>query len=125
MAKSRAELRTSIFKSENLQPKTEVVTFFGEEVEVRQPSMNTILNFRNADEADRKTQMVDMLIEYVFVPGTNEKVFETADKDQLLQMPFGQDMTGLQAAISRLTNVDLQTSAKAKNSDGTDSSSTS
>ena len=122
--KSRSELRSAIFSSTSLQPAKVLVDFFGEKVEIRQPSVDTILNFRNAAEGDRKGMLVDMLITYVYVPGTDEKLFELADRDMIMAMPWGADLSRLQKAINQLTDVNLGEVEAEGNSDGTGSSST-
>lgn len=113
--KTRDAVRSSIFRSENLKPKSKVITFFGEEIEVRQPNVNTILDFRSSKDADQKSRMVDMLITYCYVPETDERVFEEGDKDSLLSMPFGTDFTSLQMAMSELTDVKLVEAEAVKN----------
>jgi hypothetical protein len=115
MAKSRAELRSSIFSSTNTKPKSKLVDFFGEQIEVRQPKVGVVLDLRNAGEKNIKQMLISTLIQYCYVPGTDEKVFEEADEDQLMEMPFGEDLTRLQTAISELTNVNIQADDAAKN----------
>lgn len=86
--------------------KTIMVTVFGEEVEVRQPTLEAILRTQSTS-TDLKTRSVDMIIEYTFVPGTNEHVFETTDRDVILGWPFGTDIIALQDAIAELTGIDV------------------
>lgn len=114
--KTRDQLREAIFRSENLKPKSKIVKFFGEDIEVRQPSVDTVLDFRNSDEIDKKQRMVGMLIAYCFVPETDERLFEDGDAADLLQMPFGGDFTALQKAMSELTDVKLVEDEAVKNS---------
>lgn len=119
MAKSRNEIRSAIFSGVNAKPKSKTIKFFGEDVEVRQPDMKTILDYRDANQEDRRKAMVNMIITYVYVPGSQEKVFDTADEEGLLAMPFGADYTRLQKTISELTDVNLAVEETTKNSDGT------
>lgn len=121
--KSRADLRASIFSSKNSTPKSLEVEFFGEPIEIRQPSVDSILNLKQAVEQDagdaaqvnRTAQMVNMIILYSYVPGTDEHVFEDGDLDQMRSMPFGEDFMRVQQAISKLTNVDLNVRSAEKN----------
>lgn len=100
---SRDELRSKLLSSH--APKHEMLTIFGVEVEFRQPTLEAILSAR--DNEDVKQRTVDMIIQYAYVPGTDEKVFEPADRDQILRWPFGEDMIKVQQAITRLTGVDV------------------
>jgi len=44
----------------------------------------------------------------VFVPGTDEHVFEEADRETMYQMPFGEDLVNLNRVISRLSGVNIE-----------------
>ena len=110
---SRDELRAQIFSSESRKPEAKVIEFFGSEVEVRQPSLSTILGAQTGNKSERDTIIV-MIIDQTFVPGTNEKVFESADRDQLVSMPYGTDMNRMSRALNELT--DLATDAAEGNS---------
>lgn len=117
---NRDAIRSAIFSGTNMKPKSKVIDFFGQSIEIKQLDLNTILDFRSG-ESTTKERMVATIISYAFVPGTENRVFEEADKDNLLQMPFGPDFQRLQAAITELTSVDLGTKEATKNSKGTDS----
>lgn len=118
---TRDQIREQIFRAESMLPKTKAVSFFGADIEVRQPDVETILDYRDAaaQKRDTKEQMVQMLITYCYVPGTDEKVFEEGDADSLLKMPFGGDFTRLQVAMSELSDVKLVEEAATKNSEET------
>lgn len=107
-ATARNELRSKLLSSH--KPKSEMVEVFGVEVELRQPTLEAILGAR--DTADAKQRTVDMIIQYAYVPGTDEQVFEPADRDQILRWPFGEDMLKVQQAITRLTGVDVSEAEK-------------
>lgn len=123
MSEVRDKLRGLIFSGENTKPKSEEVTFFGAQIEVRQPAVGLILDMRNAG-TDQKTQMVTMLTTYCFVPGTDEHVFEEGDLDSLMALPWGSDFQKLQKVVASLTNLEVTQAAVTKNSDETASSST-
>ena len=59
------------------------------------------------NDDDRKAAMVDMIIEYAYVPGEQDRVFEDADMDTLLSMPWGEDFVRVNDAISKLTGLDI------------------
>lgn len=99
---SRDQIRASIF---NTKPKSEFINIFGCDVELRQPSLGNILEAQTKD--DRRAAIVDMIIDYCYVPGTNEKVFEAADAEGILTLPYGEDLSKINDAIARLTNIDV------------------
>jgi hypothetical protein len=115
----RNALRAAIFAAKNKQVKSKVITLFDQEVEIRQPTVGQVT--RMADRKDKISAIVAVMIEYCFVPGTEEKVFEPSDKDQLLDMPTGQWLTDMNAAIEELTGVNVK--ATEKNSEETSSDS--
>lgn len=120
-ANTRDGIRGAIFSSDKLKPQTKVIEFFGQNIEIRQPDLRTILSISAGN--DRQSAMVDMIIAYAFVPGTEEKIFEEADKDSLLSIPFGQDFQRLQKAITAMTDVNMLTADTEKNSAATPSTS--
>lgn len=113
----RKQLRDKIFTSDRAKPKSETLEFFGADVELRQPTIGRILDLRDAAKEDSKFAAMQMIIEYTYVPGTNERVFDEADLDALLGMPFGEDMTRMHQAIAKLTNINVE--GLAKNSEET------
>ncbi|KKN66738.1 hypothetical protein LCGC14_0468490 [marine sediment metagenome] len=88
------------------KPKIEMVTLFGEDVELRQPSFGSMLDAREI--ADTKTRTIEMIVQYAFVPGTNERIFEDTDRDVILGWPFGEDVLEIQNAIARLSGIDIE-----------------
>ena len=87
--------------------KTKIVEFFGQEIELRQPSMEVIMNMQ-ASEGDRAASMANMIINYSYVPGTLERIFEEADAEALTALPFGADVQRIQRAINELTSLDIK-----------------
>lgn len=74
--------------------KSEVVEFSGVEVEIRQPSHKRRRELlKKARDKNGDVDPLDFLvwatIENVFVPGTDETVFEEGDYDQLIEQPTG------------------------------------
>jgi len=102
MSTKRNELRAKLLGSAP-KPKSELVTLFGAEVELRQPTLATIMEM--SDEVDSKQRSVDMFLRYAYVPGTNELVFEKTDAAVILAWPFGDDILAMQQAIGRLTGL--------------------
>lgn len=95
----RDRIRGAVFGA---KPKSEVFTFFGEQVEIRQPSLGIILEQRQASSDE---QTFNMLLNYTFVPGTVEKVFEQADIDALRNVPFGEDMNNFTTKMQKLLGL--------------------
>lgn len=98
----RDAIRAAFF---NLKPVHKLIEFNGMEMELRQPPMEAVM--LAAEKEDRKATLTYMLINYCYVPGTEEKVFEAADADAIGQVPFGKDWINLSTAIADLTSVDM------------------
>lgn len=105
---TRDELRTKILS--DYKPKSEVIKFMGAQVEVHQPSLRALLD--SQDKGSTADKMIDMIINFVFVPGTKEHIFETADKESLLNMPWNEDIAELQNVIGRLSGIDVEAAVK-------------
>jgi hypothetical protein len=103
-APTRDEIRAKLLGKTPLA-KSKMITLFGMELELKQPTLEAILKTR--DTEDNTARAVDMIIEYAFVPGTDEHVFESADREMMLRWPFGKDLTDLNEAIAELTGVDI------------------
>ncbi len=101
---TRDDLRNALLGSAP-KPESQVIMLFGVEVELRQPNLASIMKARA--EGDDTTRAIDMIIEYAYVPGTDEHVFETADRDTIKTWPFGKDLANLNAVIAELTGVDI------------------
>lgn len=112
---SRDELRKAIF-SEKVE--SEVVELpNGQQIEVRDSSAGDMIDA--VEVKDLKARMVRMLIMCCYVPGTDEKVFEDADKDSLMSLPSGGTYRKLIEAISKRANID-ERAAEAGNDSGQD-----
>lgn len=99
---TRDAIRSAAFGT---KPESETITIFGQKVEVRQPDVGTIVDAQSAE--DRKDMIVNMLINYTYVPGTNEHIFTWEDKNSILAMPVGRWFNQLNEAINRLTDIDI------------------
>jgi hypothetical protein len=108
MTTARDELRQRILASR--KPKSELVSFFGDSIELRQPTLHDILKIRQASEDERNAAIINTLVDYAYVPGTDEKLFEEADADAFLAMPFGADFQRVTEVLSKLTDIDFKAS---------------
>lgn len=103
-APTRDELRKAIVGARHA-PAREIVTLFGMEIELRQPTLASILKSREEDDEQRR--ITDVFINYAYVPGTDEHVFEDGDRDVILGWPFTEELVEVQLVIAKLTGVDM------------------
>lgn len=102
-SEARNILRGALLSGSHLARKRYPLDFFGQKIEIVQPSVSDVAKLsegRTAGEVN--ISLVDVLIDYAYVPGTNEKVFEVGDKDILKELPFGPEMTALSELLSEL-----------------------
>ena len=102
---TRDELR-AILIGNKVKPEFELITIFGVEVEFRQPSFGDLMKVREI--GDEGTRAVEMIIQYAYVPGTNDRVFEDSDRDIILGWPFGKDLVKVNSVIAKLTGIDIE-----------------
>lgn len=102
-AMTRAEIRAALFS--HTEP-GEMGSLYGIPVELRAPDLDTVLDFQMSDANNRKQMSANMLIRYVYVPGTMEHVFDDEDVDQILKMPFNKDLKKLMEQITALLGVE-------------------
>ncbi len=108
-APTRDEIRAALIGSRP-PGDSRMIELWGMEIELRQPTLEAILKTR--DTGSTVERAVDMIIEYAYVPGTDDHVFEDTDKPQILRWPFGKDLQKLNEAIAELTGVDIETAVK-------------
>ncbi len=101
----RDKIRGQIFSAENRKTKSEIITFYGAEIEVRQPLVAQIVD---GDAEEGRAGIVDSLLKYAYVPHTEEKVFDAADVDALMTMPFSRDFGRFAETFQKLTNIDIK-----------------
>lgn len=99
----RDEIRAAILASDNLKRKTVPLKFFGAEIELRQPTTGDII--RATEGGTNRFTLVNVLLDYAYVPGTDEKVFEEGDVEHLKSLPYNEDMKSLTQAIETFTNI--------------------
>lgn len=99
---TRDDLRATIFGNKKFAKET--VNFFGVDIELRQPSLAQIIAAR---AEDAQVGIINILVQYAYIPGTDEHVFEDTDADGLKSMPFGVDFLNVNAALEKLTSVNI------------------
>lgn len=92
-----------------------ILEVFDVRIEMRQPSLEEVLG--KEIEGDMKAQTAFFVINYCYVPGTDIKIFEPADKPQILKWPFGKDYLKVQEAINDLMGIDIAAEETALNDD--------
>ena len=102
---TRDQIRSAML---DVKPVTNLVPFGNVMVAITQPSIAEILDMQEQAKENNKGAMVNMIITYVRVPGTNEKVFDDTDYDGLVSTPFSSDISNLLAAFSKLTGVTVK-----------------
>jgi hypothetical protein len=94
---SRLELRNAIL---NAKADSEFVDAFGVRIEIRYPTLEDLLQYRNASDDDRL--MARAIINNCYDPESGERIFEDADADVLMTQKFTPDMRKLNAAINKI-----------------------
>lgn len=79
------------------------LTLQGVPVDLREPSVGVVIDSQT--DEDRKRAFAQMLIRYVYPRGGAEPLFEEADIDNLLELPFNKEMQDLNQAINKMIGV--------------------
>lgn len=98
---SRQRIREAILNS---KPEQEIVEAFGERIEIRYPTLEGLLQYRDAQNDDRL--MARAIVNNCYDPVSGERIFEEADIDMLMGLTFSADMRKLNAAINRVLGGD-------------------
>lgn len=113
MSKSRNDIRAAMFSQERKKAASEEITLFGEKVELRQPTLAQVNRLARASANDTKVpHVVRVLIEYCYIPGTDEKVFEEGDANMLAEMPSGSWLNDFNTALEKLAGVNVKEAEK-------------
>lgn len=103
MSELRDKIRANVLGA---KPKEKLIPdFYGSAVVIRQPALGVVLSMRKTEE---ESQIARMLIDYTFVPDTSEKVFEEADAEALLGVPFGPEMKEFMDAINEILGLEIK-----------------
>lgn len=101
---TRDAIRSKVL-GETHKPKSKVVEFFGTQVEIRQPTLGSIIEAQSSE--DPKRGIIEILLNRTFVPGTDDRVFDDADEAVLRNLPFGEDLIRVSQALSELSDVNF------------------
>lgn len=98
----RDQLRSSIL--EGMHGDRISATLSGQEIEIRSPSLADIVDLQQED--NKAVSFARMLIAYAYVPGTDERLFEAADEEKLINLPFNDELRKLTSAMNKMLGVD-------------------
>lgn len=108
---TKDEIRSRFLSS---KPTSRIITLAdGDEVEIRQPKVGPQLDLATIE--DQKQRMLRMFVDNVYMPGTNERVFEEGDYAALVELPAAGDYQKIMAALTDLMDLNKATAAAAKN----------
>jgi hypothetical protein len=93
---ARDKIRAKVLSE---QIKRVIVEIEGTQIEVRQMSVGQMLDSISVE--DGKARMAQYLIDCCFVPGTEDKVFDSADLDVLMAMPAGGYYAVIMAEVNK------------------------
>ena len=108
-ALSRDEARTKVLSTAKRQFKRVELNIWGVDVEFRQPKIREILNVGDFNAED---MLLHMLVNFIYLRGTDERLFEEGDKESLKDMPFDPSLTQLTEAIGELTGANVEDAEK-------------
>jgi hypothetical protein len=100
---SRDDIRNAILDLGS-KGESEVIHVFGVDVEIRTPSLEDLLQYRDAEKDD--TIMARAIANNCYVPGTEERVFEDADLPSIMKLKFTKDMRRLNKAVTDVLGGD-------------------
>ena len=112
---ARDLLRTKLLSSKSMQRQRIPVKLFGQDIEILTPTVARITAM--GEDTDSKTNLVDLLLEFCYVPGTEDLVFEEGDRDVLNVAPFDSSMQRVVEVIN--TMLGLRPEEVLKNSEAT------
>ena len=107
--KTRDSILQGIF-SKGSRFKRKRIKFMGEEIDIRQPTLSQIMDV--TDNMSDQDRVIATLIEYAYVPGTDEKVFDETHKEMLMGLPFNDDFTEVSNAVVELSTSDAKVAEK-------------
>lgn len=106
-ANTRDSLRRVLLGTK--ERKREKITIFGTELELVQQTLGEVLSM---DTSDTKNSVVDILIRTCYIPGTNERVFEESDKDEILNWPMDSWLPNVTSAVEKLNGINVEDARK-------------
>lgn len=106
--------RAAILQQSN-RVKTIRLQFFGRDIDIRQPTLGEIMDFRVRGATDEGAAAVDMVMRFTYKAGTNQRLFEETDRELLKGLPFDENFRRVTDVITKLMGVDVQIEEQEKN----------
>jgi len=98
----------------NAQIKKKLLSFHGVDIELRQPTLRSLIATQNQLEGTDNSQLLAAaVIENSYDPKTGEKVFEDSDLETLLDLGYDAELSTIIEVMSAFINP--QTPDKVKN----------
>lgn len=97
------------------KPKTAKVTFRGVDLELRQPSVTEFLNAQSNPEGEERSASkatIRMIVQFAYLEGTNDRVFEPSDVGVLEEMPMSGEFFRLIQAMNDLLDIKVEEQVK-------------
>jgi hypothetical protein len=115
-----ASIKASIFSAVNKYKKSLIVEFFGQQVEIKQSSLFDIINRTNSKNTvvgDTATEddtpvIIFILLNHTYIAGTEILLFDEADVEQLMSMPYGEDFNRVVSAYNDLSGIKVDREIK-------------
>ena len=101
-AYSRDDARAAIFNTRAIGTPAD---FNGVPVELVEPSLEVVTKLQNLDPENQRSQTAMMLVNFVHLPDGGGPMFDVADIDALLLLPFNTSMRKLTMAIAEMLGV--------------------
>ena len=99
----RDQIRSAILTA---AAEVEKVECFGVTIEIRAPDLETLTQYRDFKTDD--TVLARAIVNNVYVPDTETRVFDEADIPELMKSKFSKDMRKLVAGVNRVLGGDEQ-----------------
>ena len=111
-ANTHDSIRSQLFSKSRF--KTKIIDMLGQRVEIRQPSIGDLNRLSKTinKESDDNSAVVQLIIDYSYVPGTKTKLFTNADKEALSALPGGQWLVDYQTEFMKLSGIDTDAALK-------------
>lgn len=102
-------VRAKIFDDERNKCRKIPIKFNGADLEFREPNLDELSRIQ--EDAERNFVAV-AAINFMYIAGTDIKVFEEADYDRILKFPIGGEWSRVAKVIVETLNVNVEDKAK-------------
>lgn len=110
--KNAVSLKARMFSSKNKMLRSKIIKFFGEDIEIRQPTIGHMIKQTENELTDPMERGLLVLMNFAFVPGTDERVFNDTDTESLAGLPYGEDFARAVEAFQMVTDTSVQAAEK-------------